>query len=123
MLSGSVAACVLPIEEGPVNILIGNDAEVPVKASCHGLSLSSLIEHTFLQVVVDWSTINTVCVIISLQNLLSQLYKASSRHVLALYLHTTHSLFGGYFFHVIYFLLIVGCVFLDPSVYCFRGLP
>jgi len=46
MVSGIVAACVLPIEEGPVNILIGNDAEVPVKASFHGLSLaSSLIEH------------------------------------------------------------------------------
>lgn len=71
MLSGIVAACVLPIEEGPVNILIGNDAEVPVKASFHGLSLaSSPIEHTFLWTVVDWSTVNTVCVIISLQNLL-----------------------------------------------------
>jgi len=116
ILSGIVAACVLPIEEGPVNILIGNEAEVPVKASFHGLSLaSSLIEHTFLWIVVDWSTVDTLCVIISLQNLLSQLYEASSRHVLTLCLHTAHSLIGGYFFHVIYFLLIVGCVFLDPS--------
>jgi len=64
--SGSVAACVLPIVEVRVNILIGNDAEVPVKPSFHGLSLaSSLMEHTFLQIVVDWSTVSTVRVIIS----------------------------------------------------------
>jgi len=70
MLSGSVAACVLPIEEGPVNILIGNDAEVPVKASFRGLSpASSLIEHAFLRTVVDCSTVNTVCVCISVQSL------------------------------------------------------
>jgi hypothetical protein len=97
MLSGSVAACVLPIEEGPVNILIGNDAEVPVKASFHGLSLaSSLIEHTFLRIVMDSSAVNTVCVI-SLQNLLSQMYKASCRCVLALCFHPIHPLIGGYF--------------------------
>jgi hypothetical protein len=97
MLSGSVAACVLPIEEGPVNILIGNDVEVPVKASFRGLSLaSSLIEHTFLWIVMDSSAVNTVCVI-SLQNLLSQLYKASSRCVHALCLHFNHPLTGGYF--------------------------
>lgn len=97
MLSGSVAACVLPLEESPVNILIGNDAEVPVKASFHGLSLaSSLVEHTFLRIVMDSSTVNTVCAI-SLQNLLSQLYKGSSRRVLALCRHPTHPLIGGYF--------------------------
>jgi len=65
MLSGIVAARVLPIDEGPVNILSGNDVEVPVKASFHGLSLaSSLIEYTFL-----WTGV------LSIQSLSLFLYK------------------------------------------------
>jgi hypothetical protein len=60
MLSGSVAACVLLIDEGPFNIQSGSDAEGPVKASFHGLSLaSSLIGHTFMLIVV-WTGILSI---------------------------------------------------------------